>query len=117
MPSAQTEYAGTGISGNTTRRVVDLTNMTQVLLVIYTSTGTFATGPFLDIQYSTNISTPSWTDFNIDLVFTASDTVYNSGWVTIPVGARGLVLLRLVGQSGDGTADPTLRIVTAQFKA
>ena len=115
MPSAQTEYGGGSVS--TTRVVVDLTNMTQILFSILTGTGTYATGPFLDIQYSTNIGSPSFTDFNLDLVFTANDTWYNTGWVTVPVGARGLVLLRLVGQSGDGAADPTFRVVNAQFRA
>lgn len=109
MPLAQTEFRG--FQQNRIR--ADITGFSQVRLhadMIVAG----STNAILDLQYSTNIGAPSFTDMNIDTNISATGW-RTSGWFTIPVGARTDVILRVVGQSGDGVADPDFRTVYAEF--
>ena len=111
MPSAQTELFGLAAS----RKILDLSGMQQLNFAVEMSgSGTIDPGSIIDLQYSTNIGTPSWTDLNLDLVLTLS-TWTESGWVDIPSAARTKALWRVVGEGGDGVDDPVF--VSIQLQA
>jgi hypothetical protein len=100
MAAALTEFAGT-----VHRRCrVDLTNAGRCRLTARVSTAG-AAGATLKAQYSTDESV--WTDLTATLSLAAIGTVA-SVWQAVPAGAKGDVVVRVVGQGGDGAADPVI---------
>lgn len=107
MGAAAAEYLD-----STNRRVVaDLADFSLAQLFVGVHVAG-ATGATLKAQYNTDLSGAggSWVDL------TAAQAIGTTGWKvgaigTIPAGGRGKVLIRLVGTSGDGAADPLITYV------
>jgi hypothetical protein len=113
MPVAQTELLGTAWG----QRAADLTDLTQFRLVVNQSVAG-AAAAFLRVQYSSD-SGATWHDLQSG--GTSADLVVGAG-TGLKVGAWGLlstssdVRLRIVGQSGDGIADPVFRYIGIEFR-
>lgn len=110
MPAAKTELYANDLN----RKRLDLTAMSQVRFATEVRVVGSA-GANLDIQYATNIASPTWTDLNLDISL-ASLGWATSVWTSLPVGAKDDVLLRVVGQGGNGAADPNLINIGAEFR-
>ena len=101
MPLALTELFGL----NHRRIKVDLSDVDKIRLSVRVST-VGSTNAVLFLQYSTDESAWSTLTSNLTLNGVASTRV--SPWESIPAGAKGDVFIRVVGQGGDGVADPVL---------
>lgn len=98
------------------RKLVDLTNETQYLLAAETQNAGTA-GAVLDLEYTTDLTGASgWTSMAGGTVSMGAAAWSYTGWQNIPTGAKAVVVLRIVGSGGNGTADPRLRNVLAQFR-
>jgi hypothetical protein len=98
MPAALTELLGTA-----DRRVrVDLTDCDKCRLTTRVVT-VGAAAAVLKVQYSTDEA--AWADLT-PAVAVNTTGAKATAWAAVPAGARGDVFLRVVGQSGDGAADP-----------
>ena len=58
----------------------------------------------IKVQYATTIG-GAYSDL-VSLTIGNTTGAKDTNWQTIPVGANGLVFIRLVGQNGNGTIDP-----------
>lgn len=99
---------------------VDLTNFTQARLVVHTTSGALA-GSKLILRYKTTSYSATATDYSDIGTSEVSTTlttagVIDSGWVDLAAGAKADVFVALLGQDGDGAADPVFRYMTIQFK-
>ena len=115
MPAGPQELGGQ----DKHRKLVDLTDLTEVLF----STEITATFPghstaVLDLEYTTDLDGSSgWTTMGVSsLSLATAGTWVHSGWDAIPAGAKTVVLLRVMGTGGNGTADPRLENLLAQFR-
>lgn len=100
MAAALTEFAGTVHR----RCLVDLAHAGRCRLTARVSTAG-AAGATLKAQYSTDES--NWVDLTTTLSLASIGTV-GSTWQEVPTGARGDVVVRVVGENGNGTADPVI---------
>ena len=100
------------------RTIVDLSDCEEAeLFSILTTTG--ATGSFLGVQYSTDLTgAGSWAYLDGDAgpqVDTGSTGPKASGKVRITSAARRRVLIRPVTDDGDATADPAFGLTRVEF--
>lgn len=114
MPSAVTEFAG-----NTyLRKKLDLTDFTEFRLCS-TQVNAGVSGAKLRLEYSTDQST--WNNLE-DTTTTGDIDAYLPGiaraglYRPIVAAARADVYLRVVGYGGNGTADPSWRMLAIQVK-
>jgi hypothetical protein len=115
MPLASTELGG----NDTARKLVDLTHVTEYLFSVeIVSTLPGSANAVLALEYTTDLDGSSgWTTMGGTPVSIAVDGIWvNSGWDPVPVGANGMVLLRVVGSGGNGAADPRFHNILAQFR-
>lgn len=123
QPAAQTELTGASIY----RRAFDSTNAVSFLLSLYQSTAG-ASGAYLGLQYSTDAgSTWLWADDGTTSASGACSAhggcaagtgngVKSGSKTTLHSGARGSsILFRVVGDLGDGVADPQYFYVAVDF--
>jgi hypothetical protein len=115
MPAAVTELFG----NDRGRRPVDLTGLSQFRIVAYQSTAGFVSA-VLWVQYSTDSGT-SWTDLesgatDADLDIGVGTGLKSGAWGIIDADALTDVQLRLVGQGGNGSADPAFRYLAIDLK-
>ena len=68
----------------------------------------------LRVQYSTDQVT--WTDLPGTSISTATVGLKTSTFTAVPAGAKQDVFLRVVGQGGDGAADPAFGVSSLQYK-
>ncbi len=113
QPAGTTEYLG----GTTRRLKQDLTNMNYARLQVSLTTAGVA-GAVLGVQYSSDNGN-SWNYLDGSsgpycAISTTGLTV--SGWVSIAAGAKGDVLLRLVGVGGNATVSPVFVSIMLQYK-
>ena len=109
MPAAETELAGV-----VHRRCrVDLTDCDRCRLTARVSTQG-AAGSVLKAQYATADAGP-WTDLTIGVSLAAVDTAAGA-WGDVPAGAKGDVIVRVVGVGGNGTADPVIGNVVLEVR-
>ena len=116
MPSAVTEFRGL-----TNYRIrADLSGALEMRLCVRVLVAG-AVGSNLRPQFSldggatfTNLSASEfdWNPPGRALIDTAGQDVQHSGWRTIATSAQTDVLLRLVGQGGDGVASPEFGVIT-----
>lgn len=114
MPAAQIEI----FSSTYARRAVDLTDITEFRLSVQQSVAGVATA-FVRAQYSTN-GGGTWFDLE-DGGITADVEVFAVGfkvgaWAALAPAAAGDVQLRIVGEGGNGAADPAFRYIGIEFR-
>lgn len=108
MPTALTE-----VFGNQFRRVqINLSNADAVRLTANITTQG-AINAVLFAQYSLDQSNWNVLTSNLNLNPIGFKT---TSWEAIPSGARGDVYVRMVGQNGDGTADPVICQLAIQVR-
>lgn len=101
MPAAVTELFATVHR----RCKADLTDCDKCRLTGRVST-VGAANAVLRVEYSTDES--AWSVLSPDMPLNAGAGTKASAWGNVPAGAKGDVFLRVVGQSGDGAADPVI---------
>jgi hypothetical protein len=111
QPAAVTEFLGA-----TRNRVkIDLTNASTARLVVNVVTAG-ATGAKLAVQYSTDGSAWNYLDGGTGPSVAVDATgVVASSAVNIVAGAKADVFLRLIGVSGNATADPAFGLIQLQI--
>jgi hypothetical protein len=110
QPAALTELFGTVHR----RARLDLTYASQSRVMAQVST-LGATSAILMAQYS--VDETAWSNLSDPLAIgggVAGTRV--TAWTDIPVGALGDVYLRIVGQDGNGAADPILGVIQIQYR-
>lgn len=116
MPAAFTEFDGLTNS----REYVNLSAFREVRFSVGVQVASAASA-FLLVQYSTAASNGSaWTNLagsqspivNIG----STGATKTTGWVTFNSSAQADVLLRIVGQNGDGALDPTFPVIMCEFR-
>ena len=124
MPNAVTELFATTWA----RRAADLTGATYFRLsVAQTVVGgalqppPALPGPVLRVQFSTDGGT-TWGNLEAtgstaaDLSVETTRSVKVGAWGQLAAAAASEVQLRIVGQGGDGAADPAFRYIGIEFK-
>jgi hypothetical protein len=112
QPSAATELWGQTFN----RKLVDLSNSTQYLYSTELPQAGNTTA-VLDLEYTTDLTgATGWTSMAGGTLALSTTGFKQTGWVTIPSGARARVLLRVMGSGGNGTADPRFNVIAAQFR-
>jgi hypothetical protein len=115
MPAAQTELFGVTWA----RRSADLTGYAQFRLSVAQNLAGSG-GAFFRAQFSTN-GGGGWSDLETggtgaDLPVGAGTGLKIGAWGAINPAALGEVQLRLVGQGGDGVADPRFRAIAIELR-
>jgi hypothetical protein len=116
MPALPTTWlhqtSGT-LTGDATY-IVDLTEYTQFRFTFQRQVAGAAASNLV-IQYSLDNSTWEVTPL-VTLAVGTGTGARDSGWTTIPVGARTFIYIRLAGAGGNGTADPRFSPPTIIFR-
>ncbi len=102
MPVAATEFINTAAH----RFVADLTEYTEARLVVNRNVAGFANAILYPMYSIDNVNFYSLGANNTPSVPLSATGVYPSSWVPIVSGARRDVYLTVVGQDGNGIADP-----------
>lgn len=118
MPAAATLAFGTN------RKVVsvDITGFKQVRLVLNKSGVAGFAGSKMIARYKTGSLSATAGDYSdlgtseVSVAVDVATTVLTSAWTDIATGAKGDVLLAIVGSGGNGTVDPTFGSCELQFR-
>jgi hypothetical protein len=95
------------------RMMADLTGFSSVRLFGHVSTAGASIGKLMG-QYSTNGTV--FSDLSGVMPLQTPAGLKTSASVAIPAPAKTIVLLRVIGGSGDGVADPVVNAATLEFK-
>lgn len=95
------------------RFAADLTRFTQARITVRTVAAGTATAE-LALQYNPSGST--WVDAGPVASIAAANTTEVGDWVDLDPFARGDVVLRIGGRGGDGAVDPSIGMLTVQFR-
>jgi hypothetical protein len=100
---------------------VDLTNFTQVRLIVNKQGTAGAAASKLILRYRTAFSTTvgDYSDIGtseVSVAVNVQNTVQVSNWINITANAKADVFVCLVGSGGDGALDPVFGNIIAQFK-
>jgi len=117
MPAAATFWNGSH------RHVmkVDLTNFTQVRLVVNKQGTAGATASKLILRYRTafSVTVGDYADIGtseVSVAVNVTNNVLTTAWIALIAGAKADVFVALVGSGGDGVIDPIFGNIVAQFK-
>ena len=117
MPLALTFWSGS------TRHItkVDLTNYTQVRLIVNKQTTAGDVASKLILRYNTSFSTAvgNYLDIGLSEVSVAintTNTVLVTDWISLVAEAKADIFLSLVGSGGNGVLDPAFGQISAQFR-
>ena len=116
MPAALTEYLG----GTRWRMKADLIGYSEARILVQKANSVAATGATLAIQYSTD-SGSTWnyldgTSGPVVAIDGSVDELKVSSWVSLAASAKDDVLMRIMGENGDGAADPRIYVISCQFR-
>lgn len=100
---------------------VDLTNFTQVRLVVDKQATAGAAASKIILRYITafSVTAASWVDIGVSEVSCAinvQNTVIASSWINIAALAKADVFVTCLMSGGDGVLDPVMGSISAQFK-
>jgi hypothetical protein len=100
---------------------LDLTNYTQVRLIVNKQATAGAANAKVRLRYSNAFSTTvgNWLAIGtseVQVAVNVQNTVLDSGWINLAAGARGDVFVTLDGIGGDGVLDPAFGAISAQFR-
>lgn len=99
----------------------DLTNYTQARIVVHMRAVAGVSGSKLILRYRSSDSTTA-TDYSdigtseVSATIDAINITTKSAWVDLAAGAKGDVLIAVMGSGGDGTVSPTIGSVHVQFR-
>ncbi len=118
MPAALSFFAGNY------QRVIqpaDLSAYTEARLVYMTSTVAMNAGAKLIARYALtpDSTAANWLDLGVSEISAVgglTNTVYKSNWIKLAAGARGDVILSVLGSGGDGVIDPTWGSVAIEVR-
>ena len=112
MPLATSSFgqSAAGVNISSSVYIADFTNSTQCRLFTSLTVAAANAASAIQVEYSGDgITFAALTPpLVIGTVLGKKDT----GWVTIPVPARGFEYIRLIGYNGNGTADPAMSLPT-----
>ena len=100
---------------------IDLTNFTQVRLVVNKQATAGAAASKIILRYIGAFSTTvaSWLDIGtseVSCAINVQNTVLATAWINLAALAKADVFVTAVCSGGDGVLDPVLGSVSAQFK-
>jgi len=98
---------------------VDLTDYTEVRLVVRVLGVAANSGATMQLKFRTSFSTGVFgysTFANTAVSIDATNTITDSGWVSMPSVARADVFVAPAGLGGDGAIDPEFGSVAAHFR-
>ena len=113
LPAAVTEWLG-GVR----RLKADLTDYTQARMTATVGATPGSAGSKVAVQYSTDQSSWAYLDASAgpNAEVDSASTCETGAWVNLDAGAKADVFLRLVTVGGDGVVDPTVGLITVQFR-
>jgi hypothetical protein len=100
---------------------IDLTNFTQVRLVVNKQATAGAAAAKIILRYRTAFdATPAnWSDIGaseVSVAINVQNTVLSTAWINLAASAKADVFVCPLMSGGDGALDPTIGAVSAQFK-
>lgn len=100
---------------------IDLTNFTQVRLVVNKQATAGAAASKIILRYRTAFdATPAnWVDIGaseVSVAINVQNTVLATAWINLAALAKADVFVCPLMSGGDGALDPTIGAVSAQFK-
>lgn len=100
---------------------VDLTNFTQVRLVVNKQATAGAAASIVVLSYigAFSVTLGSWLAIgtsSVQLAVNVQNTVLSTSWIDLVAGAKGDVFITLIGSGGDGVLDPAFGNIVAQFR-
>lgn len=118
MPSTPTTLNGLGAFYRRTQT----TNMSAVRLMAWVQAGSASVNsPRLYLQYfdgGSYVTVGAGTVASGDAISLATGGVFViSNWITLPAGAKGDFLWRVVSDGGDGAADPSVGSLDIEFRS
>jgi len=114
QPAATASFGNATTTTGQATYITDLTDYTQARFWTSVQVAGAAAATALLLQYSTD--NVSWNAFGSAVVIGNTTGAKDSGWFTIPSGAKTFVYIRLVGYGGNGTADPAFSPPTLIFR-
>lgn len=117
MPSAISFYDGS----NAFITAADLTNFTQVRLLINKLGTAGAAGSIIILRYNTSYTQNAnlWSTIgttSVQLGVNNTNQFLETAWIDLVAGAKADVFIALMGSGGDGAADPIFGMITAEFR-
>jgi len=100
---------------------IDLTNYTQVRLIVNKQTTAGAAASKLILRYNAVFSTTvgNYLDIGsseVSVAVNTTNTVLATSWISLATGAKADIFLSLIGSGGNGALDPAFGQIIAQFK-
>lgn len=120
MPAALSFWLGTATAAKHIQKV-NLTNYTQVRLLVFKSSTAGPAGSKLILRYRTTFSQTA-TDYSdigtseVSVAINVQNSFLDTGYINLAAGAKAEVFVALLGSGGDGVLDPAFGIVEAEFK-
>jgi len=118
MPLAVTLLFGL----TSTIQKADTTQFNEVRFLVNKAGTAGASGSALRLRYSTTFTTTatSYLDMTVvgspNVATNNTNTFTDTGWQGLVSGAKGDIFLAVVGSGGDGTTDPILGSIVAEFR-
>jgi hypothetical protein len=117
MPSAISFYDGS----NAFITAAELTNFTQVRLLINKLGTAGAAGSIIILRYNTSYTQNAnlWSTIgttSVQLSVNNTNQFLETAWIDLVAGAKADVFIALMGSGGDGAADPIFGMITAEFR-
>ena len=117
MPAAVTFFGGS----HRFATKIDLTNYTQVRLIVNKQGTAGAASAVVRLRYRTafDATVTNWLTAGaseVQVAVNVQNTVLDSGWINLVALAKADVFVVLDGLNGDGVLDPIFGSVVAQFR-
>lgn len=117
MPSAISFYDGSAAFIT----AAELSNFTQVRLLINKLGTAGATGSAIILRYNTTYTQNAnlWSAIgttSVQLAVNNTNQFLETAWIDLVAGAKADVFIALMGSGGDGAADPIFGMITAEFR-
>lgn len=118
LPLAEQNFGGTG-SGGIFLQKVDLTNYTQARLTVFRTNTSAAAGTYVKILYRTTYGTAAGSTIctsELEINTPGIDTEYQTAWLDLVAGAKGVVYIQPRSYGGDGILDPQFGGLYVEFR-
>lgn len=118
LPLAEQNFGGTGSNAIFLQKV-DLTNYTQARLTVFRTNTSAAAGTYVKILYRSTYGTGAGSTIctsELEVNCPGIDTEYQTAWLDLVAGAKGLVYIQPRSYGGDGAADPQFGGLYVEFR-